>query len=484
MKALSLALMGLFASLAFAAPPNVLFIASDDMRPQLGCYGDPVVKSPNLDRLAARGVVMDRAYCQQALCSPSRISLLSGRRPSTTKIWDIGPTLRSKMPDITTLPQHFKNNGYFCRSLGKIYHVGIDDPDSWSVESFVSKVPRRGPEGQKMVSEYVAKMKRENQPIPAKGKGGAPYAGPAWEAPELGDDQLSDGDTCREAIEALRGLAKKPQQPFFLAVGFVNPHVPYVAPKKYFDLYDRNKLVLPDNRFAPRGAPKYAAQSGGDFYWYAGVPSADQITEELGKTYLHAYLAAISYVDALVGRLMETLHETGLDKNTIIVFWGDHGYYMGEHNWWGGKHNNYEGATRVPLIVAVPGMKTAGQHASGIVEFVDLYPTLAELAGLKIPDGLDGQSFAPLLSDPSRQWKKGALSEYPRGGNHGIALVTQYYRYVEWKNKKGEIVDVELYDHQKDPAENQNVAADPAYRQQLDQHAAMMREDWKMLRAN
>jgi arylsulfatase A-like enzyme len=456
---------------------NVLFIAVDDMRPQLGCYGDKLVKTPHMDRLAARGVVFDRAYCQQALCSPSRISLLSGRRPSTSGIYQIGPTLRSAMPDVVTLPQHFKNHGYFARSLGKIYHVGIDDPDSWSVPSWVSKAPRYGPTGQAAVKQYIAEMKAAGKEIPTKGKDAAFYAGPAFESPEVDDDALTDGDTCREAVAAMKELAGKPQ-PFFLAVGFVNPHVPWVAPKKYFDLYDLDALDLPDNQYRPRGAPAYAATCGQDFFWYGNVPKDQKIDDAFGRQCLRGYLAAISYIDAQVGRLLDALDEQGLAKNTVVVLWGDHGYYMGEHGWWGGKHNTYEGATHAPLLVAVPGMKTAGQHTAGLTEFVDIYPSLVEICGLPAASGVEGTSFAPLLIDPKKPWKKAAFSEYPKGARHGTTMRTDRYRYTVWTDKSGEVVDVELYDHRADPAENQNIAS-TADKALLDELAKQFRAGWQ-----
>jgi len=464
--ALGVWLVSWAAPMALAAPAptkrlNVLFIASDDLRSQLGCYGDRMVKSPNLDRLAGRGLVFQRAYCQQALCSPSRISLLSGRHPWTTGIYQIGPSLRSKLPDVVTLPQHFKNHGWHARSLGKVFHIGIDDPASWSEASWVSKAPRYGPEGRAKVSVAAQALLAAGKQDPDKGPGRSFFAGPAFEAPDVEDDALTDGDTARKAIEALREVAKKPGQPFFLAVGFVNPHVPWVAPKKYFDLYNPADIKLPDNRYPPRNAPAFAAKSGDDFYWYANVPRNRLIAPEFGRQCLQGYLPAISYVDACVGRVMDELDRLGLLENTVIVFWGDHGYYMGEHNWWGGKHNNYEGATRAPLIVSAPGMKGAGRQTAALVEFVDIYPSLAELCGLPQPAGLEGKSFAPLLNEPGRPWDKVAFSEYPKGKNQGTAMRTERYCYVEWTDKRGRVVARELYDHATDPQENENVADNP-----------------------
>jgi len=464
---------------------NVLFIASDDMRPQLGLYGDKFVQSPNLDRLAARGLAFDRAFCQQALCSPSRISLLSGRRPATTRVYSIDPalTVRTHLPDITTLPQHFKNQGYYTRSMGKIYHVGIDDDASWSVPAWHAGklAPRLGPQGRAAQAARVADAKARRQPLPAKGQGAANYACGPFEAVDCRDDELLDGACAREAIAQLREFARKPDQPFFLAVGFANPHVPWVAPKKYFDLYDPAKLKLPENNYAPKDAPDFAAQTGADFLWYAGVPQTKPLPAAFGRQCLHAYLAAISYVDAQVGRLLDALEETGLARNTIVVFWGDHGYYMGEHSWWGGKHNNYHGATRVPLLVAVPNQKTAGQHSGGLVELVDLFPSLAELCGLPPPAdaaGLEGTSFAPLMREPNRPWKKAVFSQYPKGGHMGTAMETDRWRYVEWRDGKT-LVARELYDHQSDRAENQNIAHRPEHAATLEQLAAQMAAGWR-----
>ncbi len=457
---------------------NVLMIAVDDMRPQLGCYGDPTVLSPNIDRLAQRGLVFDRAYCQQALCSPSRISLLSSRRPPTSGIYQIGPTLRSKLPDVITLPQHFKQNGYTTRSLGKVFHVGIDDPPSWSEPSWQSKKPRYGPEGTAAVAAYRRAMAEAKKEIPQKGEGGANYAGPAFEHPDVADEDLSDGDIAREALEVMRSLAQD-EKPFFLAVGFHNPHVPWVAPQKYWDLYDTEKMILPPNNFVPRDAPPFAATSGDDFYWYGNSPKNRVVSPDFGRECLHGYLAAISYIDAQVGRLLGELDRLGLAENTIVILWGDHGYYMGEHSWWGGKHNNYEGATRVAMIIATPEGRGAGKHTSALVEFVDIYPTLSELAGLPTPVGVEGTSYVPLLDQPDRPWKRAAFSHYPKGGNLGTSMRTDRYRYVEWIDREGKLVARELYDHQTDPEENQNLADRADQAQVLDQLARQFQAGWK-----
>jgi iduronate 2-sulfatase len=463
---------------SFAAErPNVLFISSDDMRPQLGCYGDPTVKSPSIDALAKRGMVFQRSYVQQALCSPSRISMLSGRYPATTQIFEIGRTLRTTMPDITTMPQHFKNNGYHTRSLGKIYHVGIDDDASWTIPAWHSKKPRTSAATQATVQKYIADAKAKGTTLPPKGKGSRNAAVPAFEAVDCGDDDLMDGDCAANAIAQLKEHAKNPAQPFFLAVGFANPHVPWISPKKYWDLYDRSKLPLATNEFLPKNAPDFAATSGADFYWYRDVPQAtgDKLPEEFKRDCLHGYLAAISYVDAQVGRLLAALDETGLTKNTIVVFWSDHGYYMGEHTWWGAKHNNYEGATRNALIISQPGMKHAGENTDALAQSVDLAPTLTDLCGLPANSGFQGRSLKPVLDDPEARVNDAAFSWYPKGGYLGIAMRTDKWRYVEW-TKPGEETKRELYNMVNDPQNNQNVADKPEHAQVIEALGKRLRE--------
>ncbi len=470
----SIPLLIALATVSLAADrPNVLFIASDDMRPQLGCYGDPTVKSPHLDALAKRGVVFMQSYVQEALCSPSRISMLSGRYPATTGIFEIGRTLRTTMPDITTLPQHFKNNGYHTRSLGKVYHVGIDDDASWTIPAWHSKQPRASAASRAAVAAKRKSYQDKGVTPPAKGEGAPNYAVPAFEAVDCGDDDLLDGDTAKNAIDQLRSHAKNPGQPFFLAVGFANPHVPWITPKKYFDLYDPAKLPLAKNEFVPKGAPAFAATSGQDFRWYAGVPKGE-LPESYKRQCLQGYLAAISYVDAQVGRLMGALDETGLAKNTIVVFWTDHGYYMGEHSWWGAKHNNYEGATRNALIIATPGMKTAGQRSTALVQSVDLAPTLTELCGLPAERGFQGRSLQPVLANPAANVNDAAFSWYPKSGWLGVAMRTPAWRFVEW-TKDGEKTEYELYDSVRDPQNNQNLAANPEHARLLAALSAQLR---------
>ena len=477
MKIIALLLTFLAASASAAEKLNVLFIASDDMRPQLGCYGDPTVKSPNIDALAQRGMLFNRSYVQQALCSPSRISMLSGRYPATTGIFEIGRTLRTTMSDITTLPQHFKNNGYHTRSLGKIYHVGIDDDASWTIPAWHSRKPRTSPKTQAAVAKYIADAKAKGIEIPLKGQGNRNSAIPAFEAVDCADDDLLDGDCAVNAIAQLREHAKNPGQPFFLAVGFANPHVPWIAPKKYFDLYDPAKLPLAKNEFLPKGSPAFAATSGNDFFGYKGVPQVrgDLMPEGYKRECLQGYLAAISYVDAQVGRLLATLDETGLAKNTVVIFWSDHGYYMGEHTWWGAKHNNYEGATRNCLIIATPGQKTAGKKTDALVQSVDLAPTLTQLCGLPAHAEFQGRSLTPLLDDPAASVNTAAFSWYPKSGYLGLTMRTEKWRYVEW-TKPGAPTERELFNIVHDLQNDLNVADKPEHEKVIESLSRQMRE--------
>jgi arylsulfatase A-like enzyme len=434
-------------ALGAAAPkkrPNVLFFAVDDLRPELGCYGVAGIKSPNIDRLARRGMVFERAYCQQAVCSPSRTSLMTGARPDSTKVWDLVTHFRKAMPEVVTLTQHFKQNGYFVQGMGKIFHPGYDDERSWSVAWQTSKAPAYA--GGKGPGE-----KDEDKP---KQKGG-----PAYEAGEVADDFYKDGQVANLAVQTLRELKSK-KEPFFLAVGFAKPHLPFVSPKRYWDMYDAAKIPMAANPYRPKDAPEFALTNSGELRNYPGMPREGAIPPELARTLKHGYYAAVSYMDAQVGKVLDELDRQGLSENTVIVLWGDHGWKLGEHGEWC-KHSNVENDTNAPLLMAAPGMKAAGKHSRALVEFVDIFPTLAELAGLPLPAHLEGTSFKPLLDNPARAWKKAAFSQYPRGQKlMGYSMRTERYRFTVWvgRNDHSRIEAVELYDHHTDPQENTNIA--------------------------
>lgn len=443
-----------------AAPArNVLFVVVDDLRPELACYGATHAVTPNLDRLAARGVVFERAYCQEAICMSSRFSLLSGCRPETRGIWT-NRDLRKQLADLPFLPAHFKNHGYHSIGLGKIAHGGWEEPSCWSEPHFLPAhhpFEYRTKAGEALVKQLQAEAAAAGKPdpfrdVPEKIRRGLPA-----ESLEVADSDLGDGQLADEAIAVLRRVEDRP---FFLALGFLRPHLPFVAPKTYFDLYDPAKLPLAPVGDAPSAMPAIASNGSGELRrQYREVPAAGPIPEPLARQLLHGYLACVSYVDAQMGRVLEELDRLGLSDNTIVIFTSDHGFQLGDLGLWC-KATNFETATRVPLIIRAPGAKANGARSRALVELVGLYPTLCDLAGLPKPPHLEGASFAPLLDDPRQPLFKAALSQFPRGGAMGRSLRTDRHRYTEWVDQKsGKIVARELYDHETDPHEAANLAA-------------------------
>lgn len=455
-----LALGSVFNSAAApAAKYNVLFFAVDDLRPEFGAYGKDYVHSPNMDALAAKGITFNRAYCQQAVCSPSRSSLLTGARPDTTKVWDLETHFRKAMPGVVTLPQHFKNHGYFVQAMGKLWHGGFDDAPSWSVPWTAPKSQSYG------LPENIELVKRKSAEAKAAGKTGKTLSrsarGPAFESADVPDNYYHDGALADLAIAALQQIKAK-NQPFWLGVGFLKPHLPFVAPKKYWDLYDPAKIQLATNRQRPKGAPDYAIGDGGEMRAYEGIPNG-HIPDDLARQLKHGYYAATSYMDAQMGRVMAELNRLGLADNTIVILWGDHGWKLGEYDAWC-KHTNVELDANAPLLLSVPGMKQAGKRTDALVEFVDIYPSLAELCGLPLPGHLEGTSFVPVLNAPDQPWKPAAFSQYPRTNKGqqlmGYSMRTDRYRFTRWVDKRdhSKVDAVELYDHQLDPMEMVNIA--------------------------
>jgi iduronate 2-sulfatase len=449
--------------------PNILFIAIDDLRPELGCYADKIVQSPNIDKLAGSGVLFNRAYCQQAVCSPSRTSLMTGRRPNTTRVWDLKTHFRTTIPDVVTLPQYFKNNGYHTQSIGKIYHdpASAQDAPSWSVPEILAVTNREG--------KYV---------LPANLQRKASKAA-STELADVPDNAYIDGQVADQAMEVLRKIKDKP---FFLAVGFRRPHLPFSAPKKYWDLYDEKKIPLPMQRALPQNIPAYAAHNSEELRGYSDIGPDSLNTDSKTRQLLHGYYAAISYTDAQIGKVLAELERLNLTRNTIVVLWSDHGFHLGEKGLWA-KTTNYELDTRVPLIIAAPG-KVRGVISNELVELVDLYPSLAELSGLPVPEGLEGTSLAPLLTRPEQTWKSAVFSQFPRPWQYkgepeimGYAIRTDRYRYVEWRNfKTGEVKATELYDHQVDAVEVNNIAGIAANTALVEQLKQQLRDGWQMAR--
>ena len=455
--------------------PNVLFIAVDDLRLELGCYGVKEIKSPNIDRFAASGVAFSRAYCQQAVCNPSRVSLMTGLRPDSTKVWDLVTEMRTKIPDVVTLPQYFRQNGYRAVAYGKIYHNIFPDAPSWDEPNHeVNPGDAVGfsNKNRKRLAAYRQTMKAEGKSEQAIQK----MRGPATEIQEQPDEKNPDGRRTTDALVKLKELAGGPA-PFFLAVGYIRPHLPFITPKKYWDLYDRAALPLAANNFIPHGAPPVAfgdRWQGGLYelrgyldYTDAPSPFEKNLSEAQQRELKHGYYASVSFIDAQVGRLLAGLDELGLAKNTIVVLWGDHGWKLGEHGGWC-KQTNYEIDTNAPLMIRAPGAAANGHGGTrALAEFVDIYPTLCELAALPVPKSLEGTSLVPLLQGKAEKIKDAAFSQFPR--NHGgidymgYAMRTDRYRYIEWLNQSDGVVAArELYDHESDPQENENIAGQPA----------------------
>ncbi len=461
-----------------AAKPNVLFIAVDDMRPDLGCYGNTIIKTPNIDRIAARGIVFNKAYVSQAVCSPSRTAIMTGLRPDVTKVWDLETHFRVAQPDCITLPQHFKANGYHCAALSKVYHAGFEDGRSWNE-------PHWYPKGRAVDTDPVDWTKQivtrhdvsvEEYSAPQEGgelrkNGKGPKKGPAYEVSAKEDDQLPDGATAVEAVKRLAALKSK-GEPFFLAVGFLKPHLPFVAPKKYWDLYDPNTMPVPTTHKLPAGSPEWAGHTNGELHAYPGVPKENPIPADFAKTLRHGYYACISYTDAQIGKLLDALDKEGLADNTIIVLWGDHGWQLGDHGLWH-KHTNFEIAARAPLLISVPGTKTAGQKCEAPVEFVDVYPTLADVCGLPIPTGLGGGSLKNFIENPAAPATDVAISQYPKKTEEvqvmGYSIRNDRYRATFWRERNGaKIIATELYVEQNDPTETVSLADKPEHNELLE----------------
>ena len=436
--------------------PNILLICVDDLKPTIGCYGDPLARTPNVDRLAARGLRFDRAYCNQAVCSPSRNSLLTGRRPQTLGIYDLGTNFREAVPNAVTLPQHFKQNGYHTEALGKIFHVGHgnhEDPASWSEPHWKANTVAY------VLPENRGTMTREEALFSNKSGNTLPR-GAATESADVSDETYPDGLIAAEAVRRLERRSEA-KEPFFLAVGFLKPHLPFCAPKKYWDLHDPAKFSLPALREAPIDAPAFAPTGWGELRQYSQIPEKGPVPDEQARHLIHGYYAAVSYMDAQLGKVLDALDRTGLAKNTIVVLWGDHGWHLGDHGMWC-KHTNYEQATRIPLVISLPGMPSPGAGTSSLVETVDIYPTLCSLAGVPAPAEPDGKSFAATLKDADAPTKPAVIQVYPRGARIGRSLRTARHRLVEWKEPGGaaDSAIFELYDYEADPAESKNLSAE------------------------
>ena len=419
------------------AKPNILFIAIDDLRPELGCFGGKEIRSPHIDKLADQGMVFNRAYCQVAVCGASRASLMTGLRPTWKRFLKYDTFAEKDAPDAMTLPEELRKNGYHCISNGKIFHHKNDTGKrSWSEDPWKPSMGGASfldPKSKSMI-------------------GGRKKRGPVLEFPEVADSAYPDGQIADKTIDDLKRMKKK-DKPFFLASGFIKPHLPFYAPKKYWDLYDRASLELADNRDRPKDAPS-SLRGSGEIHNYHNR-GMKYNSEEWHRACLHGYYACVSYVDTQIGKVMKSLEDLDLRENTIIVLWG--------------KHNVMHLSTRSPLIVAAPGFKS-GQACDRLVEFVDIYPTLMDLADLKSANnGLEGTSFKPLLETPRLKWKSAAFSKY----GPARSIVTEQFNYAEFKDGQKMLFDLSA-----DPDENVNLASSPEHKNTLNRFGNMIKDGW------
>ena len=445
--------------------PNVLFIAVDDLRPQLNCYGYSQMISPNIDRMAQQGLLFSRAYCQVPVCGASRASLLTGLRPTRNRFLDYDTRVAEEVPDALTLPMHFKNNGYYTISNGKVFHHLNDMSDSWSEKPW-------HPIQTDSTKNWLDYALEENLIFASQNSSGR---GPAYEMADVADTAYFDGKIAKKTISDLQRL-KDQDQPFFLAVGFMKPHLPFNAPKKYWDLYEPDDLVMAPNPFRPEGAPDAAMHNWGELRNYNNIPEKGPLSAEMSRKLVHGYYACVSYTDAQIGKLLDAIEALDLADNTIVILWGDHGWNLGEHGLWC-KHCNFETSLRAPLMIKVPGIE-GGKQTNALTEFVDIYPSLCELTGLPVPHHLQGMSFVPLLTNPDQPWKEYAFSKW----FNGFSIKNDRYRYTEWSRKDSNAVTEYarmLYDHVTDSLENHNIAEGPQNQELIRQMSDRLRQEWK-----
>ena len=451
-----------------AERPNVLMILVDDLKPVMGCYGDEIAVTPNMDRLASRGMKFELAYCNQAVCAPSRFTLLLGAHSTSTGLYGLGSQLREILPNAITLPQYFASHGYRTESLGKVFHIGHGnhgDPASFMVPHFHDKVIEYldpASTGGGMLTREEAYF--TNQKL---GQIRSLPRGAAFESPEVADIKYADGRVAAETVNRLAAAKQRRAAdgtPFFIVAGFARPHLPFSAPKKYWDLYRREDLPMPTHEDLPVDSPGVAGKRGGEISNYKPVPTDanEAFSEELKRDLIHGYYASMSYVDAQIGKVLSELDRLELSEETIVVLWGDHGFHLGDLGIWT-KHTNYEQANRIPILFSAPGKIPAGTSTQQLAESVDVFPTLVELAGLPsadVPQSLDGVSLVPVLKDPEARVRDHAYHAYPRR-KLGRAIRTERYRLVQWLAEDAPIEDAEyeLYDYKEDPNETRNLAA-------------------------
>jgi iduronate 2-sulfatase len=439
--------------------PNVLFIPVDDLRPQLGCYGHRQMVTPNIDRLAGGGVVFTRAYCQVPVCGASRAGLLTGVRPTRSRFVDYKTWADRDLPRALTLPEHFRNHGYATIANGKVFHHLTDCAErSWS------EAPWHPNSAGGDWRNYLLEESRAGS--------SAAGAGTPFECADVPDNAYFDGQIAERTVRDLNRLARS-DGPWFLAAGFLKPHLPFNAPSRYWDRYRPDDVELADNPIPPQDAPREALHNWGELRQYLGIPAEGPLPEPLAQRMVRGYYAATSYTDAQVGLVLDELDRLGLSDNTVVVLWGDHGWQLGEHGLWC-KQCNFDTSLRAPLVVRC-GRAGQGLVCHALVEFADVYPTLCELAGLPLPDHLEGTSFVPLLHGPDQSWKSAAFSRYRAGDS----VRTDRYLYTQWTDEDGTVAAHMLYDHDADAAENHNVADRRVNSTVVGELREMLREGWR-----
>lgn len=486
--------------------PNVLFLSIDDLRPALGTYGDTLAITPNFDQFAAEAMTFRQVFCQAAVCAPSRASLMTGLRPDSTRVWHLGDEFRKINPQTVTMPQHFAKYGYHTVNIGKIFHNYMPDSISWD-EPDLRPARFVRPEwlGRDGETFYISESVNKSQAIkrdsllkinPTRYADGW-NTGPAWEAADVPDSLYYDGAQTELAKKTLTRLAQM-EEPFYFGLGYFRPHLPFAVPKKYWDLYDRNKIPLAPNPEVPADAPIWTMNSmyelrHYDGFGFIGHPTSDyRMHEDTIRTLKQGYYASVSYVDALFGDLVAHLKKLGIYENTIIVVWGDHGWKLGDHNSWG-KMTNYNIDLQVPLIIRYPNQKNRGRQTDALTELVDLFPSLCELAGIEVPDYLQGTSFVPLLKKPKRSWKSAVFSQFHRRPRvsadrkryMGYSMNTPAYHYIEWytwdaeNGLRGDFVQAELYDRLQDPYEKENIAGKAENKALLESLSEQLSNSWR-----
>lgn len=424
--------------------PNILFIIVDDLRPELGCYGHPYVQSPNIDRLASEGMMFQKAYCNVPVSGASRASLLTGMRPTTERFTNYDARADRDVPDVPTLPEHFKKNGYTTLSLGKVFHHMDDSPESWSRKAYRPD-DKPGLRWRNYITE-------ENQELSKNKK----HIANSREFPDVDDDAYFDGEIANEAIAQLKQLDKS-DKPFFMSVGFLKPHLPFNAPAKYKKIYDDMDITIPYNYFIPKGAPKASLHNFYELRAYLDIPNQGVLDTLLAEDLIRSYYACVSYADYAVGKVLDELDQLGLRENTIVILIGDHGWNLGEHLLWA-KHAHYNTSIHAPMIISVPGMDSG--KTESISEFVDIYPTLCDLSSIDLPSHLQGTSLKPILNDPKAKVKDYAYVIYQTGKT----VISKDFIYTEFKTKKNQDLGSMLYDMNKDPDQNVNVVDEEEYR--------------------